>query len=163
MTRALWRIAADTKDYGCEDMSGGGAKKLGGRWNAAGTAIVYTSESRALAYLESIVHFNAADLPLDRYLVRIDVPGDVWAAAKKAGAETLVGWDALPASRTSIEFGANWASGRSSALLIVPSVIVNEETNVLINPVHPDAGRLIATKIRKAVFDTRIVKKAKSG
>jgi RES domain-containing protein len=161
--RALWRIAADTKDFRCDDMSGGGAEKYGGRWNAVGTAIVYTSESRALAYLESIVHFNAADLPLDRYLIRIDVPDGVWSAAKKADPAALAGWDALPAGRTSIDFGTRWAHARSSALLIVPSVIVNEETNVLINPVHPDAGRLIATKIRKAVFDTRIVKKAKSG
>lgn len=161
--RALWRIAADTMEFGCDDMTGGGAKRYGGRWNAPGTAIVYTSESRALAYLESVVHFNAHDLPLDRYFVRIDVPDDVWAAAERVDAAKLVGWDALPASKTSVEFGTKWAKGRSSALLIVPSVVVNEETNVLVNPSHPDSARLTATRVRKLVFDTRFAKNAERG
>jgi RES domain-containing protein len=155
---AIWRIAQEAKTFAADDMSGAGAKKLGGRWNEIGTAIVYTSENVSLAHLESIVHFGGGDLPLNRYLVRIDVPDEIWAAAISADVSKLVGWDAEPAGRTSIDFGTAWAKSKDSALLIVPSVIVLDECNVLVNPDHPDAGRLKATKIRKITFDMRVKK-----
>jgi RES domain-containing protein len=155
---AIWRIATEAKTYVADDMSGTGAEKLGGRWNAVGTAVVYASENRALAHLEAIVHFNAGDLPLNRYLVRIDVPDDVWAAAERVDVSKLVGWDAEPAGKTSFDAGTAWAKGLSSALLIVPSIVVPEECNVLVNPAHPDAGRLKATKVRKIAFDARVKK-----
>lgn len=156
--RAIWRIATEAKTYAADDMSGAGAEKLGGRWNAVGTAVVYASEYLSLAHLESMAHFNAQDIPLNRYLVRIDVPDDIWAAAQRVDAARLVGWDALPAGKTSMDFGTAWAKAMSSVLLFVPSIVVPEECNVLINPAHPDAGKIKATKIRKIVFDARVKK-----
>jgi RES domain-containing protein len=158
MTVHLWRIAALTPTYTAEDMTGGGAKASGGRWNAKGTAVLYTSENRALACLETVVHVVSGGLPLNRILVRLDVPDDIWktAAIFDTADPTNVGWDVEPAGKVSVDAGTNWANGGSSALLIVPSIIVPEETNILINPAHPDAAKIKATKIRKWTYDTRL-------
>lgn len=157
MSRSIWRIATDTRDYEADDLSGAGAKTTGGRWNAPGVAMLYASESRALACLETVVHLNAGGLPLNRYLVEIEVPDDSWAAAPiETGNSLKVGWDAQPAGRVSIGFGSDWARAGSSLLLFVPSAIVPEETNILVNPQHPDRPRLRARKVRKWVYDPRL-------
>ena len=157
MSQVVWRIAADTAIYPADDLSGNGAKATGGRWNRRDHAVVYTSTTRALACLETIVHLNASGLPLNRYLVEVTIPNQVWAAAQRESQASLpVGWDAEPASLTSIDFGTSWVVSRSSALLVLPSVIVPEELNVLINPAHPDAGGLTCRKLRKWLYDPRL-------
>ena len=156
MSRPSWRIATDTPDYTADDMSGAGAKATGGRWNAAGTAMLYTSASRALACLETIVHLNAAALPLNRYLVGITIPDEIWDKAERLSPAAHVGWDAEPAGKVSIDFGTAWATAGRSALLIVPSAIVAEEYNILINPLHPDAVGITARKERRWLYDPRL-------
>lgn len=157
MTVSVWRIATDSRTYTADDMSGAGAKLTGGRWNETGVAATYAACTRALACLETIVHLNAGGLPLNRYLVEIEIPDDLWAAAESVDPTALVGWDAEPAGLTSIAFGTDWANNRRSALLLVPSVIVPEESNILINPAHADAGRISARKQRRWLYDTRLV------
>lgn len=157
MSHSLWRIATDTRDYQADDLSGMGAKLTGGRWNDVGVPLLYTSTSRALACLETVVHLGAMGLPLNRYLVEIVVPDEIWAAARiETPASLPVGWDAGPAGQTSIALGSAWARSKSSLLLVVPSVIVPEESNVLVNPEHPDAARLTARKLRKWLYDARL-------
>lgn len=158
MTRVVWRIAADTPAYESDDLTGGGAKSTGGRWNELGTPMLYTSESRALACLETVVHLNAGGLPLNRYLVQIELPDSAWAKAEVVDPTTLVGWDADPAGRASIKHGTNWMRDARSLLLFVPSGIVPEEANVLVNPLHPDMKGVTATKIRRWTYDPRLVK-----
>ena len=153
MTVALWRIAATTSKYVANDMSGAGAKNTGGRWNPIGMAVTYTSENIALAVHETVVHLRSGGLPLNRYLVRIDVPDDVWDARQML--TPPVGWDAMPVGMISVQAGESWLLSKSSALLVVPSVIVPEESNVLINPQHPDATRIVATAVRKWHYDLR--------
>ena len=161
MSHAVWRIATDTPTYEADDLSGAGAKATGGRWNIAGVPIVYTSQTRALACLETVVHLNAGGLPLNRYLVEVTIPDDVWASAETQNAANLpVGWDAEPAGRASIAFGTDWTRLGSSALLVVPSVIVPEEFNVLINPQHSDSARITAVKVRKWLYDPRLTRTA---
>jgi RES domain-containing protein len=156
-----WRIATDTKSYEADDLSGAGAKSTGGRWNAAGDALVYTSETQALACLETVVHLNAGGLPLNRYLVSVMIHPAVWADARTETPGSLpVGWDADPSGRASIQFGTAWIRSVASALLRVPSVIVPDEYNVLINPLHPDSRAIIAVKIRKWLYDPRLTKAA---
>jgi RES domain-containing protein len=157
VSRSAWRIATDSRDYEADDLSGTGARLSGGRWNEAGTPLVYASESRALACLETVVHLNSGGLPLNRYLVELEVPDDLWSAAEALTAETApVGWDAQPASLASIRFGTEWARSRRSLLLLVPSAIVPEERNVLINPEHPHRPKLRARKIRRWLYDPRL-------
>lgn len=161
MNQQVWRIATDAKDYEADDMSGTGARITGGRWNDKGIAMVYAATNRALACLETIVHLNAGGLPLNRYLVEIEVPDDLWTAAQvETPASLPVGWDAEPCGRVSIGFGTAWANAKGSALLLVPSVIVPEEHNILINPAHADAARLVARKVRKWLYDPRLGRKS---
>jgi len=155
----VWRIATDTKSYEADDLSGAGTKISGGRWNAVGDALVYTSETQALACLETVVHLNAGGLPLNRYLVSVTIPAAVWARARTVTpGSLLVGWDADPSGRASIQFGSAWIRSGSCALLRVPSVIVPDEYNVLINPLHPDSRTIVARKIRKWLYDPRLTK-----
>lgn len=158
MSKTVYRIATDAKTYPADDMSGTGAKKSGGRWNEEGVAIVYTSESRSLACLETVVHLNAGGLPLNRFLIEITIPDSVWSAREQVDVTTLVGWDTEPASLTSIAFGVGWVRGERSAILVVPSVIVPEEMNVIINPLHSDSAAIVAQKVRKWTYDLRMVK-----
>ena len=71
-------------------------------------------------------------------------------------AHTNVGWDAIPAGRVSLDAGETWSNSRSSALLVVPSVIVTEERNILINPLHADATRIRAKKLRRWLYDASL-------
>lgn len=160
MTVRAWRIGSDTPEYTADDMSGTGARLQGGRWNRVGTPVVYSASSRALACLETVVHFNTGALPLNRYLVEVDIPDDVWAAAQITShhAAALIGWDAEPAGRVSVDYGEAWVASGTSALLLVPSVIIPEESNILINPQHPDVKRIQCTKVRKFVYDHRLTK-----
>ena len=159
MSHSLWRIASDTRDYTADDLSGKGAESTGGRWNERGTPVVYTSTNRALAALETVVHLNAGGLPLNRYLVEIIIPDDVWGSAQACDHTTApVGWDAEPASKTSSDYGITWSRSNASLFLRVPSVIVPEEQNVLINPRHPDLAKITARKVRKWLYDPRMLK-----
>jgi RES domain-containing protein len=158
VTWTVWRIATDAPTYEADDMTGAGAKLMGGRWNEKGVAVVYAAGTRSLACLETIVHLNAGGLPLNRYLVEVTIPGDVWDAREEVDVTRLVGWDARPASRTSIGFGTEWARSRRTAVLVVPSVVVPEEVNVLVNPLHPSSASLTARKVRLWTYDPRVAK-----
>lgn len=152
-----WRIGTDTPNYTSEDMRGIGAKTTGGRWNRQGTALVYTASNRALACLETVVHLGSGGLPLNRYLVQIEIPDDVWATRKILTEKTApVGWDAIPSGNASLNFGDSWIKSGSSCILEVPSTIVPEEMNILINPEHSDVPRIVAVKVRKWLYDARI-------
>lgn len=156
----LWRIGADTPDYEAHDLSGKGAQRSGGRWNRPGTPLVYASVTRSLACLETLVHLARHPLPLNRYLVRVTVPATAWNAAVELDPAALVGWDAQPAGKASIDWGTGWVAGGASLLARVPSVLVPEEFNVLINPAHADIARVRAEKVRKWLYDSRLAPKA---
>lgn len=152
----LWRIGSDAPDYTAEDLAGMGAERSGGRWNRKGTRVVYASTSRALACLETLAHLGSGDLPLNRSLVAISVTDAAWAAQTIFDPVTHVGWDAEPAGLVSLDWGTDWAAAGASLLAEVPSVIVPEESNILINPRHPDAAALGAIKVRTWTYDARL-------
>lgn len=154
---AVWRIASDTPDYEADDTSGKGAEKTGGRWNRPGVPMLYASTSISLACLETVVHLaRKRRLPLNRYLVKLTVPQSAWQAALDADPTALVGWDAEPAGMVSLDWGTHWAASTVSLIARVPSVIVPEECNVLVNPAHPDAAAIKAVKVRKWLYDERL-------
>lgn len=152
----LWRIGTDTAHYTAVDMAGAGAERSGGRWNRKGTPMIYASTSRALACLETLVHFGQDDLPLNRYLVAIHVPIALWNARTSFDVSKHVGWDAEPAGLVSLDWGTAWAATGSAALAEVPSVIVPEESNVLLNPRHTESVAIRAVKVRKWTYDARL-------
>ena len=160
MTRAdvaLWRIAKHTADYAATDLGGGGARACGGRWNAKGVPAVYASTTIALATLETLAHLGDNIAIRNAFLVRIDVPASVWKSRQTITAGELPPtWLAEPPGSTSIDAGNAWLAQRAAALLLVPSVIVPEEYNVLINPLHPQASKLAAAVVRQFVYDPRL-------
>jgi len=152
----LWRIATDTPDYVAEDLTGKGAERSGGRWNRVGTPMVYCAGHRSLACLETLVHLARRPLPLNRFLVEITVPDAAWRAASEVDAASLVGWDAEPAGRVSLDWGTRWARGATTLLARVPSIIVPEEFNVLINPSHAGILAVRSRKVRRFTYDARL-------
>ena len=74
----LWRIAAATRDYAADDLSGGGAARFPGRWNSQTEPVIYCAPTRAVAVLETAAHIEDSAFPHNRYLVGIEVPDDVW-------------------------------------------------------------------------------------
>ena len=95
-------------------------------------------------------------MPLNRYLVEITIPDALWNPRCVFDGTVNVGWDAIPAGKASIDWGTNWVWGKKELLAEVPSVIVREEYNVLINPTHPDVAKLTAVKVRKWTYDPRL-------
>lgn len=145
----LWRIAAETRKYPAADLSGGGAAIFPGRWNQEGQNVIYSAPTIAIAVLETGAHIDDAGLPLNRFLIRIDVPDDVWALHEAINVQSLPpAWAAIPAGRASVEVGTAWLVSKRSPILLVPSVIVPEEFAALINPRHPAAGKITAKVIR---------------
>lgn len=157
MSVSLWRIASDTPDYVADDLTGRGAEGSGGRWNRHGIPVVYASSSRALACLETLVHISGSEpLPFNRFLVELVVPEDLWSAREIFSGAAHVGWDAKPPGKISIDWGSAWALRKSSALAEVPSIIVPEEANVLLNPAHRDVGKVASIKRRLWIYDVRL-------
>ena len=157
MTVSLWRVAADTPLWAADDLAGKGAAHKGARWNHAGEHVCYAAASVSLAAWETRAHFGrGAALPWNRYLVRIDLPDAVWAARTTLPRPPPVGWDAIPEGLVSRAHGSAWLGAGRTALLAVPSVIIGEEDNVLINPAHRDASRITAAKVRRFVYDHRV-------
>ena len=153
----VWRIATDTPDYTSDNLRGIGAKITGGRWNRKGLPVIYCADTPSLACLETLAHLGTGSLPLNRYLVAIDIPDRVWKIREKYEPKTLpVGWDAIPTGIVSLDFGDQWLGGCKTAIMVVPSAIVPEDSVILINPVHQDALEITSSKIRKWLYDPRL-------
>jgi len=138
-------------------LSGLGASRAqGNRWNSLGTELVYTSESRALATLEIVVHLDLSeDLPTDRYYVQIEIPDDI-TILEVDSKDLPTDWDAKPPSVFTQSIGDEFRAGNEAAVLKVPSSIVPQEYNYLINPAHPESKRIKVTDTTSMTLDTRI-------
>ena len=145
----LWRIAAETREYPATDLTGAGAAKNPGRWNDYKEPVVYCAPTIAIAVLETAAHIDDSGLPLNRYLIEIDVPDAAWAAREELDPAKLPStWAAIPAGRASVKIGSNWLTALRSPILLVPSVVVPEELAALVNPRHPRASAITAKVVR---------------
>jgi len=154
---SFWRIAADAPEYSADSLSGKGAELTGARWNRPGTPLLYCAPSRALACLETLVHLTGeVRLPLNRYLVELQIPPRLWQHRTLFNEALNVGWDAEPAGLVSLDWGTRWARSGASLLAEVPSVIVPEERNLLLNPAHRDIKLVASRKIRRWHYDFRL-------
>jgi RES domain-containing protein len=150
----LWRIAAETRKYAADDLSGVGAATSPGRWNDENEAVVYCASTIAMAVLETAAHVNDAGLPLNRFIVAIDVPDTLWARRELLDRTKLPPtWAAIPAGRASVSVGSAWLASKRSAILVAPSVLVPEEDVTLINPAHSDAASITARVIRQFEYN----------
>lgn len=157
VAQALWRIAKHTAEYDATDLSGGGAKVAGGRWNSKGTPVVYAATSIALATLETLARLGDNISIRNAFLVKIHVPQTVWKTRALVEAKDLPAtWLAEPPGSTTIQYGDEWIAGMAEPVILVPSVIVPEEYNVLINPAHPLSKHITASVLRQYVYDPRL-------
>lgn len=136
------------------DMSGTGARLHGGRWNEKGVSVIYAAESRALAALESLVHYPIALAPHDLSICQIVIPDDV-PVTKLRKSALPADWKANPPEAGTMDIGTRWALAGKTLLLMVPSVVVSDEYNVLINPQHGDFRR-IRKRTSAFEFDPRL-------
>lgn len=100
-----------------------------------------------------MVHVNVGGLPLNGYLDQILCPLSEWTAAMTVDPATLTGWSSEPAGRASIRWATQWAKSKACLLLMVPSVIMPEDRNILINPQHPVIAAVKIAKVRKWTQD----------
>jgi RES domain-containing protein len=148
----VYRIAK--KDY-VTDLTGLGAKLYGGRWNHRGTALIYTSETRSLATLEFLVHVSLPCVPTGLSIATIEIPDDL--VPEEMTPESLPrNWREHPSSSKLADIGTQWAKSNRGLLLRVPSAVVEEEFNVLMNPSHPDIVRVVFLEVKPCELDERL-------
>ncbi len=135
------------------DLSGEGARLHGGRWNNIGTSCSYTSQSRSLAVLELSV--NVSTISVLRYLsiVEIEIPEDILELDIPA---LPANWREAPAPASTKDFGTDLLNKNLNAIIKVPSSVIPEEFNYLINSKHRRAGDCTIIGVKDFVYDIRI-------
>ncbi|MFA5620081.1 MAG: RES family NAD+ phosphorylase [Weeksellaceae bacterium] len=143
-----------SKTQYAEDLEGTGAKLYGSRWNRVGTPCIYTSESRALAILEYSVNSNIDFIPRALSLCTFEIDESV---IKQFRISQLPGdWKDAPVPYSTKRFGTKWFE-KNMAILKVPSIVIPEEFNYLINPVL-ESNHFKLLDIKDLVYDLRIKK-----
>jgi len=123
------------------------------RWNHLGAAMVYTSTSLALAALEFFVDLEPNDAPNDLLMGEAVIPESL---------EKQLNLDLLPSDWRKLEnqscrdLGSGWAESGRSVALKVPSAVVEGDSNILLNPAHPDFGAVALAKPVPFHFDPRM-------
>jgi RES domain-containing protein len=147
----LWRISNHVS------LTGDGGLRASGRWHTRGRRIVYCSESPAVVLLEILVHFeiDIPDLPVRYRLLKLLAPDEI-AVEEVARHDLPAGWD----ERTDVtrSHGDRWLSAGRSALLRVPSAVVPEAFNLLLNPAHPNAGDVVLVQVSEHPIDPRLLR-----
>jgi RES domain-containing protein len=139
--------------------SGVGSSLNRGRWHRVGDEVVYTSSSRSLAAMEILTQVDPEEMP-EYVCVPADVPKGVYddRTVIEVGALPM-GWRSYPAPEELARIGSRWLLDGESLLLDVPSAVIPEERNVLVNPRHPDFSKIIFGDTEPFSFDPRIMAK----
>ena len=147
----LWRISNHLS------LDGKGGLQWPGRWHSRGQRVVYCSQSPAAALLERLVHLEVTigRLPIRYRLLKILVPDAGPIERLEAGMLPDRWIENEDATQT---LGNAWLAGRLSALLFVPSAIVPETMNVLINPAHAAAAAIEIVGTFDHVIDQRLLR-----
>lgn len=148
----VWRI---TKRAYALDRQGTGARLTGGRWNSPGIAAVYAGLSPEISAMEKLVH-TANLLPQDLVLASLSIPDDQGLYQTYSLKDLPVGWDTLPSSTAAIALGDLFLSAGTHLGLFVPSAIMPEATNLILNPNHPAFTGITITMVRPFEFDSRL-------
>ncbi|MGH9465604.1 MAG: RES family NAD+ phosphorylase [Thermoanaerobaculia bacterium] len=149
-----WRVVREAWKESAFD--GEGARLAPGRWNGRGVAMIYTAQSRSLASLEALLNFEGSErrhLPTcvlyevhfaDHLVEILDarcLPRD---------------WDSFPAPSSTRALGDRWVAEARSVVLRVPTVVTHGEHNFLLNPLHPDFGRIEIRPAEPFRWDPRV-------
>ncbi len=150
----IWRIA---QSKWALDKLCAGARNEGGRWNPAGMAAMYAGTNVEICALEMFAHIAGVDHPPLK-LVAIDIPDNPKLTYTPAIMDLPAGWADLPVSAASQQFGGRWLGDSGQLVMFVPSVLVPEAMNAVINPTHPDYQHVSLKIIREFTFDSRMFK-----
>lgn len=145
----LWRISNH------RDLTGGGGLRYSARWHTAGRRVVYLAESPAGALIEVLVHLelDETDLPPAYTLLRVAVAPEVVAVDLPVPANDA--WKAkLMVTRA---LGDEWLKSGRSALARVPSAILPDTFNLLLNPQHAQASLVAIVEATSARLDPRLL------
>jgi RES domain-containing protein len=132
---------------------GEGASINGGRWNRKGTPLLYCAATVSLCALEVLA--NNAALPQNMVSIAAEIPVDLLLMAVLPD-KLPPDWNSAVHSSSTQDIGTKWARAKGSVAIMVPSVIVPEERNYLINPLHPDFARINFSAPKPFVFDPRL-------
>ncbi|HEX6161528.1 MAG TPA: RES family NAD+ phosphorylase [Thermoanaerobaculia bacterium] len=151
---ASWRITKAR--HAASAFDGDGARRAGGRWNTPGHPVVYTSASASLAALEIVVHVPRSEL-LASYVVFVcEFPESL--VTRVALRDLPPGWQTSPVPPEAQAIGDEWLRSGRSAVLEVPSAVVESESNYLLNPGHRDFARVKIGAAKPFLFDARLAR-----
>ena len=136
------------------DLTGEGARLFGGRWNNKGVPCLYTSASRSLALLEYSVNVNLDDVPRALTMAIIDIPDSSIKIIPEA--ELPGNWKHSPAPKETKDFGSALFRKEKYSIFRIPSTVVPEEFNYLLNPLHIDSSSFKLVDFQDFIFDVRI-------
>jgi RES domain-containing protein len=136
------------------DLSGKGAELYGGRWNSKGVAMVYTSQSRALAFSEVAMHIPLGIVPKDYFLITIELPDNV-PLFEWPHSALPTDWRTNPHSDSTQKIGDAFIREGQHLVLRVPSAVVPGDFNFLVNPAHPQMSRVTVVSAEPFEFDSR--------
>jgi len=136
-----------------EDISGNGAAINGARWNSKGGRMLYTSEYISLAILESLVHFQVGNIPSNQYLLQVELADTDFSEIKLSKIKD--NWQQHLNYTQWI--GDQFISANQSLILKVPSAVVPQEHNFLINPLHSDFKKVKIIKSELLELDKRLL------
>ena len=121
-----------------------------------GVAVIYTASHLSLAALEYLVHIDVEEVPDDLVALAMEIPEQ--ASELEYTPEDLpAGWRRTPSPVECRKIGDRWARADEHLLLRVPSIIVPEEYNVLVNPGHYEAPQLRIFSSRSFSYDPRLL------
>jgi len=137
-------------------LDGKGGLYGSGRWHYKGNPVIYTSEHASLAAWETIVHVtDIGNLPEDLQLVKIEIPDNI--EIQTVPSSVLVkGWNSFPFSGKTVDYGTSFLRKNEFLALKVPSAIVPEEYNIILNPLHPAIKDCRVISSVPFIFDKRI-------
>jgi len=151
----LYRIGKTNR---IRDLSGEGARLYGGRWNPKGMPALYTSDSTALATLETLVHSPLHLMPKNRSLVTLELPADLEVLTLPSK-ELPAKWWVNPAPPQLAQIGQKWLEQQLGVALVVPSSVTpaGEGRNYILNPQHPDFKHVEIIKVAKYDYDETLL------
>ena len=136
-------------------LDGEGARLAGGRWNSPGRPAVYASSRLSLAALELLVHTDVPLVPPDLVAFEIEIP-DALDVESVALTDLPKDWR-QPWHLACRAIGDTWLAEERTAVLRVPSAVVPEEPNYIINPRHRAAKGIQVVGRRRFAFDARLL------
>jgi RES domain-containing protein len=149
-----WRLVKAR--HAAAAFDGEGARLHGGRWNSPGTRVAYASDSIALAALEVLAHLQSTAVLQAYSLASLRFPEESVEVLETRSLPAR--WRRFPSPPENQAIGDRWVAEGRSLILRVPSAIIPAAANFLINPSHPEFGKVVIGRPERFAFDPRLLR-----